>query len=168
MKKLPRPRSYHIPGILTECLVTFSAANLGLTSYWNLSDLNFQLLALLFLSPCDWRAFHTLYFLPGKVLTHCNQLNLNLLFDELSRSRIFSLSLQGWFSSSSTGFFCGSFLHCLPLAQLRSSHFPALIFLPKSFAHNSLETWKISLSEVLSMCVCVCVSLAKLMLQKMT
>lgn len=53
VKKLPHPRSYHIPGILTECLVTFSAANLGLKSYWNLSDLNFQLLALLLLSPCD-------------------------------------------------------------------------------------------------------------------
>lgn len=53
VKKLPRPRSYHISGILTECLVTFSAVNLGLKSYWNLSDLNFQLLGLLFLSPCD-------------------------------------------------------------------------------------------------------------------
>ena len=105
VKQLPRPRSYHIPGILTECLVTFSAANLGLKSYWNLSDLNFQLFALLFLSPRDWRAFHTLQFLPGKVLTHCNQLNLDLFFDELNRSRFFSLSLQGCFSSSSTVIF---------------------------------------------------------------
>lgn len=53
VKKLPRPRNYHIPRILTECLVTSSAANVGLTFHWNLSDLNFQLLALLFLSPCD-------------------------------------------------------------------------------------------------------------------
>lgn len=74
-------------------------------SYWNLSDLNFQLLALVFLSPCDWRAFRTLYFLPGKVLTRCNQLYLNLLFDELNRSRFLSLSLQGCFSSSSAVIF---------------------------------------------------------------
>lgn len=133
VKKLPHPRSYHIPGILTECLVTFSAANLGLKSYWNLSDLNFQLLALLLLSPCDWRAFRTLYILPGKVLTHCNQLNLNL-FDELNRSRFFSLSLQGCFYSSSTVIFvalsctvtiCSTFnisFSCshLPPRQLRS------------------------------------------------
>lgn len=97
--KSPHPRSYHISGILTDCLVTFSATNLCLNCCWNLSDLNFQLLALVCLSPCDWRAFRTLYFLPGKVLTHCNQLNLKLLSDELNR--LLSFSLQGCFSSSS-------------------------------------------------------------------
>lgn len=59
----------------------------------------------------------------GKVLTHCNQLNLKLLFDELNR--LLSLSLQGCFFFQLRRHSCNSFLPCLHLFKIQH-----LIYLP--------------------------------------